>query len=403
MLFNYKAITNTGEQKAGTIESVSKDLAISSLQRRALVVISVEDASKSKSILNFKIKMFEHVPMKDIVVMSRQVSTLFEAQVSALKAFILLAENSQNPILKSALFGVSEDIQAGTSISGALTKYPDVFSDFYINMVKSGEESGKLTQTFTYLADYLERQYQLTSKTKNALIYPAFVIGVFVIVMTLMFVFIIPKLADVIKGSGQDIPFFTQVVMGISAFMLRYGIYMLILLAIGAFYVFRLTQTERGKNSLDRLKISFPIIRNIYQKLYLSRIADNLDTMLSSGIPIIRSIELTSNVVGNNVYAKILKETAESVKSGKSLSDSLAVYPEIPPIMSQMIRVGEETGSLDNILKTLGRFYNREVNDAVDTLVGLIEPLMIVGLGLAVGLLLVSVLMPIYNIAGGIK
>lgn len=400
MLFTYKAITNTNEKKEGSVEALNRDMAVTALQRRGLVVLSISEEGKPKSFL--EIKLFDGVPMKDIVIMSRQISTLFEANVSALKAFNLLADNTKNEKLSHTLHTICEDIQAGSPINGAMSKHPDIFSDFYVNMVKAGEESGKLTQTFTYLADYLERQYQLTSKTKNALIYPSFVIGIFITVMTLMFVFIIPKLSAIIKESGQEIPFFTKIIMGVSDLLVNYGIFILVFIAIGIFFLYRFTRTDNGQSYLDRLKISIPIVSNIYQKLYLSRMADNMETMLSSGIPIIRSIELTSAVVGNRVYADILKDTTAMVKSGSSLSDAFAKHKEIPEIMSQMIKVGEETGSLGNILKTLGHFYNREVQDAVDTLVGLIEPIMIVALGLGVGILLSAVLMPIYNIASGI-
>jgi type IV pilus assembly protein PilC len=401
MIFNYEAISNTGEKKKGTVEASSKDTAIAAVQHRGLIVVSVHEETEKKGLM--QLSFFEKsVAMKDIVIMSRQISTLFEAQVSALKAFTLLATNTENKALVKVLTAVSDDISSGVSISGALAKHPEAFSNFYVNMVKSGEESGKLTQTFSYLAEYLDRQYQLTSKTKNALVYPAFVVVVFIIVMTMMFVFIVPRLAVIIKESGQDIPFTTQIVLGLSDLLVHYGIFILIAVAVFVMYIFRLSRSHSGKMYLDKLKLSIPVLKNIYTKLYLSRISDNMDTMLSSGIPIVRAIELTSDVVGNRVYENILKTVMEEVKSGSSFSESLSRYPEIPPIMSGMVRVGEETGSVGNILKTLGHFYSREVNDAVDTLVGLIEPLMIVGLGLGVGLLLTSVLMPIYNVAGGI-
>lgn len=401
MLFKYEAITNTGDKKTGTIEASSKDSAISALQRRSLIISSIKEEDANKGILHSS--FFEkRIKMKDIVIMSRQISTLFEAQVSALKAFNLLATNTENPSLVKVLNTISLDIQSGVSISEALSRHPDVFSIFYVNMVKAGEESGKLTQTFSYLAEYLDRQYQLTSKTKNALIYPAFVIGVFFIVMILMFTFIIPRLSNIIKDSGQALPFSTKIVFAVSDIMINYGIYMAIILIAFVLYVIKVSNTDSGKKYFDRIKITAPILKNIYVKLYLSRISDNMDTMLSSGITIIRSIELTSLVVGNRIYEDLLRDASEKVKSGRSFSEALSTYPEIPPIMSGMIHVGEETGSLGSILKTLGKFYAREVNDAVDTLVGLIEPMMIVALGLGVGLLLTSVLMPIYNIAGGI-
>lgn len=401
MLFKYEAITNTGEKKIGNIDASSADSAISALQRRGLIVSSIKEEGVKNGI--FKLSFFQKkIKSKDVVIMSRQISTLFEAQVSALKAFHLLSSNTENPALVKVLSTISSDIESGISISEALSRHPAVFSVFYVNMVKAGEESGKLTQTFSYLAEYLDRQYQLTSKTKNALIYPGFVIGVFLVVMLLMFVFIVPRLKAIIQDSGQAIPLSTKIVFALSDLLINYGLFVFIGVGIFVFYIYRMTKTEAGMKYLDRLKISIPVMKNIFIKLYLSRISDNLDTLLSSGVTIIRSMELTSIIVGNRVYEDIMKDATEKVKSGSSLSEALGSYPEIPPIMVGMVHVGEETGSLGNILKTLGKFYNREVNEAVDTMVSLIEPMMIVALGLGVGLLLTSVLMPIYNIAGGI-
>lgn len=402
MNFNYKAVTSTGEKKEGAIDAPNKDLAIAALQRRGLIVLTVADDEGGKGI--FKKALFEHVPMKDIVILSRQISTLFEAQVSALKAFTLLASNAENPLLKRKLVAVTDDIQAGTTISGALAKHPDIFSDFYVNMVKAGEESGKLNEVFAYLADYLDRQYELTSKTKNALIYPAFVIGVFIIVMVLMFILVIPKLSAIIETSGGVIPVYTKVVIGMSNFFVSYGIFVLIFFVIAGFYIYHLSRTERGKAYLDSMKLSIPVVGRLYTKLYLSRIADNMATMLTSGISIVRSIEITGKIVGSRVYEEVLIEAGEAVKAGSSFSEALEKHPgPVPQIMVQMVRVGEETGGLGTILKTLASFYKREVDDAVDTLVGLIEPIMIVVLGLGVGILLTSILVPIYNIASSIS
>jgi type IV pilus assembly protein PilC len=401
MIFDYKAVTNTGEKKEGKIDAAGKDLAIGVLQRKGLIVVSIYEEGEKKSFI--KISFFDGVPMKDIVIMSRQIATLFEAQVSALKAFTLLAGNTENPRLANTLTRVADDLQSGVSIADSLAKYPEIFSDFYVNMVRSGEESGKLMDVFSYLADYLDRQYRLTTKTRNALIYPGFVISIFILVMGLMFVFIIPKLSEIIKESGQDIPFYTKIVLWMSDILLRYGIFILIIVIVGIVYLYKLTRTDTGKTYLDKMKINIPIFKNVFRKLYLSRMADNLDTMLSSGIPIVRAIDITASVVGNSVYQNILQETSNAVKAGSLLSDALAKHPEVPQMMSQMIKVGEETGALGKILKTVGRFYSREAEEAVDTLVTLIEPIMIVLLGLGVGTLLASVLMPIYNIAGGIN
>jgi type IV pilus assembly protein PilC len=336
------------------------------------------------------------------VVFSRQISTLFDSQISALKAFSMLGSNTENKLLRKTLAAVSDDLQAGASISGALSRHPSVFSNFYVNMVSAGEESGKLNTVFEYLADYLDRQYELTSKTRNALIYPAFIIVVFIVVMILMFTMVIPKLSVLILESGQTVPIYTQVILSISNFLVDYGIFLLVIFAILAGWFGYYARTEKGQAYVGTVLLNTPVIGPLMQKFYLSRIADNVDTMLSSGISIVRSIEITSEVVGSPIFKAILKKAGEDVQSGSSFSAALLSHNEIPGIMIQMIQVGEETGSTGSILKTLAKFYKREVDDAVDTLVGLIEPAMIIFLALGVGILLASILVPIYNIAGSI-
>lgn len=402
MLFKYKSVDDKGISKEGEIDAPNRNIAISGLQRRGLIVISIKEEGDKKSI--FHLSFFDKVPMKDIVILSRQISTLFEAQVSALKAFTMLASSVENKLLGFHLTQVSDDLQAGVSISGALAKHPAIFSDFYVNLVKAGEETGKLNQTFAHLAEYLDRQYSLTSKTRNALIYPAFVIFTFFVVMILMFVVVIPKLSAIILDSGQEPPIYTKIVIGISNFFVHYGFLVIIFLIFIGIWAWRMSSTDKGKTYLDKMRLTTPLIGNLYKKLYLSRIADNLDTMLTSGIPIVRAIDFTADIVGSRVYKEALAEVADGVKSGLALSVAFEKHKELMPgIMVQMIKVGEETGSLGTILKTLADFYKREVDDAIDTLVGLIEPVMIVVLGLGVGILLVSVLMPIYNLAGSIN
>ncbi len=401
MLFKYKALDEGGLNKEGEIDAPNRDMAISGLQRRGLVVISMKDEDENKSF--FSLSLFEKISNKDVVILSRQIATLFEAQVSALKAFTMLSINTENKLLGRKLTQISDDLEAGISISGALAKHPDIFSDFYINMVKVGEETGKLNQTFLHLAEYLDRQYSLTSKTRNALIYPAFVVFTFFVVMSLMFVVVIPKISAIIVDSNQVVPIYTKIVIAASDFFVHYGFLVLIFLILLGIWVWQMSTTERGQIYLDKMKLSIPAIGNLYKKLYLSRITDNMNTMLSSSVPIVRAIDITADVVGSRVYKSLLVGVADGVKSGLALSEAFGKHPDIiPGIMIQMISVGEETGSMGAILKTLTEFYKREVDDAVDTLVGLIEPIMIVVLGLGVGVLLVSVLMPIYNLAGGI-
>ena len=397
MLFNYKALENSGKQVAGSIDAISSDVAVGSLQKRGLIVAEIEPAVKESWLS--KIQLGTGVSNKDIVMLSRQMATLFEAQVSALKIFSLLSSEVENKTLQKSLTQVTDDLQSGSTISKALEKHPAIFSDFYVNMVRSGEETGKLNETFNYLADYLDRNYEVVSKAKNALIYPAFVITVFISVMILMFVVIIPKISLIIVESGQEMPFYSRIVFSVSDFFVSYGLILPIALIIFGFFVVRYTRTTEGRSQLAHFKLSIPFIGNLYRKLYLSIIADNMHTMVLSGIPMVKAIEVTASVVGNEVYREILEESLMAVRGGSSFSQSLSQYEEIPGILVQMIRVGEESGELGSILGTMAHFYQREVVNAVDTLVGLIEPVMIVALGLSVGILMASVLIPIYDIA----
>lgn len=401
MIFSYKAITQDGQEKRGTIDVATQEMAITALQRRGLVVASLEEIEEGKTggFFSQKVSLFESVSAKDVVMLSRQVATLFDANVSVLKAFRMLAAESEKSIIRNNLTLLSDDIQGGLSISESMAKRPELFSPFYVNMVKAGEESGKLSDTFVSLADQMERSYELTSKARGAMIYPAFVIGTFVVVMILMLTMVIPKLAGILEESGQTVPVYTQVVLFMSKFLVDYGLFFLILLISFIVYFWKFKFKAEGGLYLDRLKLSVPYVKDLFQKLYLSRISDNMDTMLSSGISMVRSLEISASVVDSKIYEEILAKVAEDVRGGVPLSDALYKYEEMPNMMIQMIRVGEETGKLAPILKTVARFYRREVNTAVDTLVSLIEPIMIVALGLGVGILLASVLVPIYNIA----
>lgn len=400
MLFNYKVINSAGVQENGSIDAQSIDIAVSSLQRRGMVVVSIHPADETRDVLSKEVSdIFERIKQKDIVILSRQMSTLFTSQVSALRIFKLLATETENKKLRTILVEVSDSIQGGSAISLALSKHPKVFSHFYVNMVKAGEESGKLDETFQFLADYLDRTYEVTSKVKNSLIYPAFVIFTFLAVMILMLTVVIPKISQILIDSGQEIPVYTKVVIAISSFLVNWWIPLLLVIVGIVFAVWRYSLTETGKYTFAGIKINSPYIGSLFKKLYLSRIADNINTLLSSGVPVVKALELTSTVVDNKIYEDIVSKSLEDIKGGMALSEAMGKYKEIPGIMIQMMKIGEESGELGNILKTLAKFYQREVMQAVDTLVDLIEPAMIVLLGLGVGILLASVLIPIYNIS----
>jgi type IV pilus assembly protein PilC len=399
MEFKYEALDSLGKPAAGVVSAASQDAAIATLQRKGLTITSIS-GSADNSLMGVlsKITFFGGVSNRDLVLLSRQIATLFEAQVSALRIFRLLAEQAEKPVLRSILTEISDDLQNGTSISNSLAKHPKAFSDFYVNMVRAGEESGKLDETFLYMADYIDRSYELTSKARNALVYPAFILATFLGVMILMLTVVIPKIAVIITDSGQELPLYTRIVLGFSSFLIDYGIFLLVALIVGGYIIYRYAQTPAGRIAVSRLKLSIPYVGALYQKLYLTRIADNMHVMLNSGISAVRSLEITAAVVDNDIYQQILAEALENVKAGSSMSQSFAQHRrDIPAIMVQMLAIGEETGELGSILERLAKFYQREVNTAVDTLVSLIEPALIIMLAVGVGFLLASVLLPIYN------
>ncbi|HEY4505034.1 MAG TPA: type II secretion system F family protein [Candidatus Paceibacterota bacterium] len=401
MLFYYKAVSKNGDETEGSIESSSVDSAISLLQKKDLIIVDIKSAEPETS-FKFRFPFTSGIKMKDVVILSQQLSTLIGANVPILTTFRLVASETESSALQGHLTQVVDDIQSGMNISQAMAKHPNVFSNFYVNLIKAAEESGKLPETFKFLSDYLERSYQLIQKARNALVYPIFVVIIFTLVMILMLVMVIPQLTGILLESGQDIPVFTQIIISTSNFFVDYGLILFFLLIVFVVLVWRYSKTESGHLALDRFKLSIPYVGNLYRKIYLSRITDNLNMMLESGIPVIRSMEIAAEVVGNDMYKKILIEATESVKGGGSLSQVFSFYPEFPSMMTQMARIGEETGKLDYVLKTVSRFYSQEVESTVDLLVGLIEPILIVVLGLGVAILLSGILLPIYSLTGAI-
>jgi len=401
MLFTYSALDKTNIQREGTVEAPSIDAAIAAVEKRGYTITAIDpiaEQSPLQKLLNIDFALFQGVSNKDIVIMSRQISTLFTAHVSPLRVFRLLSAEVPNKQLQRIMNQIVDDLQAGSSISRALAAHPAVFSPFYVNMVKAGEESGAMEKSFAYLADYLDRTYEIVAKARNALIYPAFVVAIFVGVMGLMLTLVIPNIAKILIDSGQELPIYTKIVIGLSNFMVNYIALILIAIAGGGAALWRFIKTPVGRRAYDEFIISIPYLGDLKKKLILTRICDNISTMLGSGVSMVQALEVTADVVDNTVYQEIILSALQDVKAGRSFADAVSQYPEIPSVLSQMARVGEESGSLSEIMSTLALFYRREVYQAVETLIGLIEPMMIVLLGLGVGTLLASVLMPIYNL-----
>jgi type IV pilus assembly protein PilC len=400
MNFKYQAFNLIGEKVEGLITASTPDEALYNLKKQNFKVFSLIKIKEVNQ--NLSLSIFDSVSKKEIVNFSRQMSALLEAGVPILKSFQLIEQDTAKPFFKSILQQTIDSIKSGDSISTSLMKHKKAFDDFYVSMVRSGEESGRMSNAFSYLADYMDRSYALTIKVRNAMIYPAFVVATFIIVMVLVFTMVIPKLAVILKESNVELPVLTRIVLSISDFLVAYGMYAFLIIGfVTGYVIIKFKDTDFFSRNMDTLKIKIPIFKNVFKMLYITRIADNMQTLLMSGVSLPKSINVTADVVGNIFYKQILLQSLEEIKTGITFSDSMAKHSDlIPSTMIQMIRIGEETGEVGKLLGNIAKFYQREINSTIDTVVGLIEPAMIVMLGLGVGLLLVSVLMPIYNLAG---
>src|SRR3989344_2551302 len=337
--FSYKAKTQQGEIRSGVIDASSQDAAIDILHQQNLLVISVEEDKGGVSAWNISV-FGGRVKQKDVVIFSRQLATLFEASIPVATALKTLVGDTPTPALKTAIATILDDVSGGLALSQAFAKHPTIFSPFYIYLVRSGEESGKLQEVFTYLADYLERSYYLTSKAKNATIYPAFVFLAFIGVIIVMLVVVVPRLVSIFEETGTPVPFYTQIVILASKLLREWGIGIIILFIGGIIMIWRWAQTQQGKYFFHRAQLMIPIVGGLYQKLYMARLTDNLKTLISSGIPIMRALSISGDIVGNVVYQRAVLAAIESVKYGGTISSAFEKTPEIPGLVTQMIRIG---------------------------------------------------------------
>ena len=401
MKFNYQVRTREGKTQTGIIEAGSKESAIEILQRLDLVVIFLEETSAVPFYAR-TLKIFQKVRVKELTLFYRQLSILFDANVSPLDSLGILSKQISNPLFKEVISEVENDVKGGESLSQALGRHPKVFSSFYVNVVKAGEATGNLSDVLKYLADHAEREYNLTSKVKGAFTYPIAIFAMFLVVGILMMIFVVPQLTSMIQELGQELPMPTRVLIFVSK-ILRSWLWLIVLIIIGSVIAIgRFAKTPKGRFVLDAIKLKIPIFGGLFKKIYLARFSENLRTLLKGGISILKALEITGSVIGNKIYENIITEAREKVRIGEMMSTSLSNHlKEIPPMVTQMISVGEKTAQLDIILDKIANFYQQDVDRMVGNMTQLIEPIMILILGGGVGFLITSILMPIYNMTSG--
>lgn len=403
MKFNFKAKTQEGGYKEGIINANSEEAAIFVLQKNGLLPVYIKKANEGNDILKTVLQYYDRVSEKEMSIFFRQLAILIEARVPIVISLTAIQEQTTNEFLSKVIGDMIHDLEDGMSFSSSMEKQKDVFSVLSINMIKAGETSGNLKKSIDHVADNIERNYNLATKVKSALIYPALVLIVFFIVAFLVVSFIVPNLVGVIKQLDAVIPWYTQIIIVISDFMEVYwwavAIIIIGILSGVIYYI----KTEEGKKEWDQVKIKLPIFGPLFRYIYITRFAENLAILLAGGIPIIKALTITSAVVNNIVYKKIFLEAAEEVKRGGNMSSVLRKNELIPSMVSHMVKIGEDSGQIDSVLLHVANFFEQEVEAITKNLSALIEPVLVVLIGLAVGFMAFAILMPIYNIAGQIQ
>ncbi len=398
MKFNYQVKTKGGEIKSGIIEASSQEAAVILLQKHGFYVTSLEEIDR-QPFYTRKIKIFTGIPVKEVVLFSRQLSMLFKSKVSLVESLRVLAVQTSHPDFKERIFELVKEVESGTSFSAALSNHKKAFSPLYISIVKAGETSGNLSESLTYLADHMEREYHFNSKIKGMMIYPVMVILVAVIVLALMMVFVVPQMAKILLEAGVPLPLMTNIVIAMSNFLRSWGWLLLIFIIGLIIFIMRYRQTKKGKEFFDRISLKSPAIGPFLKTTLLSRFAENLAVLISSGLPIAQSLEITASIVGNVAYQEAILVARQEVRKGETISSVLKSFPSLfPPMFIQMTIVGEKTGSLDKILLNLVDFYQKEVGRDLENLVAILEPALIVFLGIVVGGIMVAILLPMFKI-----
>lgn len=397
MKFEYRARTESGKVRRGTVEARSQEAALSLLQELGLYVTDLKSA-KAKPFYTKELKFLSRASPKDLVMFSRQLSIMFKSKVSLLEALRTLARQTDKADFKDKILKLAKKVEGGTSLSQALSMYPDLFDTFYINIVRAGEASGKLSESLSYLADHLERKYNLRSRIRGAMIYPALVIVMIVVVLAIMGLYVVPQMTKIMEQTGGELPTVTKFIIGGINFLKSWG-WIIIAGLIGvAVLAYRYVKTKTGKKKFDRILLRLPLLGSLFKRLYLSRTAENLSTLISGGLPVVKALKITGDVVGNSKYRQAIDTTSEEVKKGRRISMVLKKYPEIfPPIFTTMVLVGEKTGTIDSTLMDISEFYREELNRSIERLLKILEPALILGLGAIVAGLVASILLPLYQ------
>ena len=394
--FTYTARSFAGEMRTATLEAASRDDVIAQLRRQRLNVVKIDEATPKKPKRG-------HIKMRDIVILTRQFSTMINAGLPLVQAMTILAEQSQNKTLSEIMRKVVFDVESGNTVADALSKHPQAFSNLYVNMVAAGEAGGILDTILMRLATFMEKNDALIRKVKGAMIYPGVIMTVAAIAVTVLLIFVIPVFENLFASAGLALPLPTRIVMGASRFLKGYWYIVLGVIGASVFLLKRYHATSNGKLKIDRFMLKVPVLGDVLRKSAVSRFTRTLGTLVSSGVSILDGLEITAKTAGNRVVQDAIMESRSSIAGGDTIAAPLKKSGVFPPMVISMISVGEQTGGLDEMLAKIADFYDEEVDAAVSNLLSLLEPVMIVFLGVVVGGMVVSMYLPIFDMINAVQ
>ena len=395
--FTYTARTAQGDLRTATIDAPSREDVVAQLRRQRMSVVKVDEEAKKKKAKGGSIGM------RDIVIFTRQFSTMINAGLPLVQALDILAKQSENKVLSDVTRAVVFDVESGHTVADALGKHPNAFSELYVNMVAAGEAGGILDTILMRLATFMEKNDALVRKVKGAMIYPAVIMSVAGIAILVLLIFVIPVFESMFASVGMPLPLPTRVVIGMSRFLKSYWYLIGAGVAAGVYLLRKYNNTPDGKLNIDRILLRMPVLGDVLRKSAVSRFTRTLGTLISSGVSILDGLEITAKTAGNRVIQDAIMASRASIAGGDTIAAPLAKSAVFPPMVISMIAVGEQTGGLDEMLSKIADFYDEEVDAAVSGLLSLLEPIMIVFLGVVVGGMVVAMYLPIFDMINAVQ
>ncbi|MBN1576200.1 MAG: type II secretion system F family protein [Chitinispirillaceae bacterium] len=395
--YSYVGVTTSGKQVKGEIQAANKNEVTSLLRKKKVRPISIKGSS-----IDIKIPLFDNVKLQDISRFTRQFSAMTSAGLALVSCLDILGGQTENKKLAAAIKHVSTDIQGGSTLADALQKHPSIFNSLYSNMVSAGEASGSLDTVLSRLADYLEKSDALIRKIKGAMMYPVIVLCVAIGATIAMLTFVVPTFAQMFSEGGGVLPLPTRIVMGISNFLQNFFPLMMLVIIGAVVALFYYYKTENGRFQIDKIKLQLPILGDLERKSAIGRFTQTLSTLLNSGVTILDALSITAKTAGNKVLEKGILRTLERISGGLTIAEPLKDTGVFPPMVIHMIAVGEKTGDLAEMLKKIAEFYQEEVDAAVEALTSVLEPIMIIFIGIVVGGIMIAMYLPMFDMIGTI-